>query len=298
MNKLQSLRIQIENNIELFKQNVIKFNSISDLLREYNIWDCGKSRNIIKDILSRFDISISHWKIIPINKKWEKIEKICPKCGKKFTTRKNHPKETTTCSYKCSGSYFKRHTDISKKKISESIKKHLKLLGKIKKIQTIKCLKCGTEKIIKKSTQRFCSKKCSVQYRKNDPIYLQHLRDGVQKSIKEGRHVSWKSRKIVSYPEEFFMKVLKNNNIQYNHNFKCGKYFIDFAIEINGKKIALEIDGKQHQYENRKKKDIEKNIFLTNNGWMVYRIPWKSINTENGKKYMKEQIDKFLIVLC
>ena len=29
-------------------------------------------------------------------------------------------------------------------------------------------------------------------------------------------------------------------------------------------------------------------------GWKVYRIKWKSINTDSGKLYIKNEIDKFL----
>ena len=69
-------------------------------------------------------------------------------------------------------------------------------------------------------------------------------------------------------------------------------YFIDFAIEH--KKIALEIDGKQHKYPERKAMDIKKDSYLKEQGWIVYRIPWISLNTEKGKRLMKEQINTFL----
>lgn len=58
--------------------------------------------------------------------------------------------------------------------------------------------------------------------------------------------------------------------------------------------IALEIDGKQHQCADRKEKDLEKDKYLVDNGWEVYRIQWKSINNLGGKIYIKEQIDSFL----
>jgi very-short-patch-repair endonuclease len=88
------------------------------------------------------------------------------------------------------------------------------------------------------------------------------------------------------------MKVLDNNSIHYEHELPCGRYFIDLALEKQ--KIALEIDGKQHEYLDRKASDAKKDKFLVDNGWRVYRIKWKSINNESGKIYIKEQIDKFL----
>lgn len=88
------------------------------------------------------------------------------------------------------------------------------------------------------------------------------------------------------------MGVLLNNNISYVHNKKEGKYFIDFAIE--DKKIALEIDGKQHKYPDRVLNDKIKDQYLIDIGWKVYRIDWNSINTDLGKTLMKEKINKFL----
>ena len=295
MNKLQNVKLQIELNLDIFKQNVLNSNSISDLLKIYNIWDCGTSRKIFKEALFKFNISILHWKWYKKFQKYEQIEKICPVCQTPFQTKKNHPKETYTCSYKCSSIYFKdkRHSKEICKKISEGVKNYYSSKIKIKHI--INCLMCGKEKLTKKFTQKFCSNKCSAEYRKTDPTYLQHLREGVRKSVLEGRHKPWTSRKIISYPEKFFMGILDNNHILYKHNLKCGKYFIDFAIE--DKKIALEIDGKQHLYEDRQQKDKEKDKYLVDSGWIVYRIPWKSINTNEGKLYIKQEIDKFLQIL-
>lgn len=112
--------------------------------------------------------------------------------------------------------------------------------------------------------------------------------------VRNGTHMGWKSRKgkQPSYPEKFFMDVLDNNQIKYEHELPCGKYFIDLAIKE--KMIALEIDGKQHQYTDRKEKDLEKDKYLVDNGWKVYRIKWKLINNLGGKIYIKEQIDSFL----
>ena len=71
----------------------------------------------------------------------------------------------------------------------------------------------------------------------------------------------WKSRNIISYAERFWMNVLDNNNIKYQKEYSLnGKYFLDFLLEKNGKKIDLEIDGKQHQYEERKIHDKKKEM--------------------------------------
>ena len=114
--------------------------------------------------------------------------------------------------------------------------------------------------------------------------------------VRNGTHSGWKSRagKPPSYPERFFMEVLNNNKIQFDRDLLVGKWFIDFAIK--DKMIALEVDGKQHDYEDRKQSDAEKDKFLIDSGWRVHRIKWKSINNESGKIYIKEEIDMFLKV--
>lgn len=63
---------------------------------------------------------------------------------------------------------------------------------------------------------------------------------------------------------------------------------------VSSFKIDLEIDGKQHEYEERKTSDIKRDKLLINYGIKVYRIKWKSINSEKGKNYIKEEINKFL----
>ena len=118
----------------------------------------------------------------------------------------------------------------------------------------------------------------------------QKLRDIANEKIKNGTHTGWKKRGKPSYAEMFFMNVLENNKIKYRFEKPVGKYFVDFAIE--SKKIALEIDEKQHKQ--RKDKDEEKDKYLKENNWKVYRIEWKSINSIIGKEYIKNEINKFL----
>ena len=123
-------------------------------------------------------------------------------------------------------------------------------------------------------------------------------------NIKNGTFKGWQSRNILSYPEKFWIKVLKNNQLfskcEANYPVKkrelgldCdANYFLDFFFE--DKNLDLEIDGKQHEYDDRKKSDKIRDKKLKENGIIVYRIKWKSINKDSGKKYMKEEIDKFL----
>ena len=119
-------------------------------------------------------------------------------------------------------------------------------------------------------------------------------KESVQQRIQNNTFIGWQSRNISSYPEIFWKKVLNNNNIEYKHNFKFDKYFLDFYIMNNGKFIDLEIDGKQHKYPDRLESDKIRDIFITKNNIIVYRIEWNEINSEKGKKLMEEKINKFL----
>lgn len=116
--------------------------------------------------------------------------------------------------------------------------------------------------------------------------------------IKEGKHIGWTTRKIRSYAELFWEKVLKNNKLQYESEYvikktdigidENGCYFLDFLIDGC---IDLEIDGKQHQYEERKEHDMLRDERLRTVGFIIYRIPW--INPVESDK-VKKQIDSFM----
>ena len=119
-----------------------------------------------------------------------------------------------------------------------------------------------------------------------------------QRLIDDGRHIGWTTRNIRSYAELFWQRVLDNNKLKYKpeHVLKKadigidekGCYFLDFLIDGY---IDLEIDGKQHQYDNRKEHDALRDERLKANGFIIYRIPW--INPVESEK-VKRQIDDFI----
>lgn len=232
----------------------------------------------------------------------------CLYCGKELEGRNKFTKKF--CNSSCAASYNnnKREpiSDITKEKIRKTLiekytngnlKPHnlqsYKLDGtKYAKIQT--CVVCGTEFEVPRrkdgrySQAKTCSNECKHQ------LMSTNSKNTMARLINEGRHQGWKSRNIISYPEQFWMNVLSNNNISFQHNFVFDKYFLDFFIEVHGRKIDLEIDGKQHEYEDRQEKDIERDMFVSSKGLEVYRIKWNNINTDDGRKEMQEKIKAFL----
>lgn len=134
-----------------------------------------------------------------------------------------------------------------------------------------------------------CSDKCHVELKRIKS------KEAIKRVMAEGRFVGWKTRNIKSYAEIFWRKVLQNNGIEYvAEYFLDKKYFLDFYIVKNGIEIDLEIDGKQHKYEDRAEHDKIRDKYIKSKGIVVYRIDWNEIKTEKGSLMMKEKIDNFL----
>lgn len=207
------------------------------------------------------------------------------------------------CCKSCSASYNNKLRLVSEE---QKIKVSLTLLNKNKnKLSNNKiirvCLNCNKEfEVLRKlsggiSKAKYCSKECGINgMRRNVRIFLLN-------SIKNGTHKGWSTRKIISYPEQFFIDVFNSRNISYKFNFPVNKrkdlgldnsanYFLDFYFE--DKKIDLEIDGSQHEY--RKEHDTTRDENLSKIGIYIYRIKWININSKKGKSYIKKEINKFL----
>lgn len=232
----------------------------------------------------------------------------CFKCNKQFIVtqrEKQFPqKQKYFCSRFCSISYsssFASDENIRNGVIKYNRnKKNISLQEYLTKF---KCKICNKQ-ISVKSRHRYC-KQCY----KNTQIYKQmifkkckKLSQIVNKRIAQGKHKGWITRDKISYPQQFFIKVLNNNNIKYDLNYstknlnifspKNQRYFLDFWME--NKRLDLQIDGKQHNEEQQRKNDEIRNFILMKNDIIVYRIKWRNINNQYGKIYIKNQIDRFI----
>lgn len=209
------------------------------------------------------------------------IEKTCPVCSKLFMTQIGNKEERVTCSHSCSNVMFSesRHTKESNLKRSLTLTKfskeeaaERKRLRNNKKYEIICCV-CGKNHLASAQTVKFCSSSCSMQF-----------------SIANGKHKGWASRSKIqpSFPEKVTMEVLNELNIVTEKDYKCGRWFIDFA-DVD-RKIALEIDGKQHNLPERKASDIIKDSYLIENGWTVHRIKWQRL-TKEFRNELKQMIN-------
>lgn len=244
----------------------------------------------------------------------------CEKCGKEYTKTfspkqyQHYLKLHHFCSRACANARI--HTPESRAKVSASLRKLHNHSCKPHPCELRKttCLCCGAEILLKTTAETTCYscreahpeiKKYQLYSSNGKRITSEKTKMKLCKSIQEritaGTHIGWISRNIASYPEKFWKKVLENNGIEYSFNFPVKKmdlgfsdtacYFLDFKI---GENIDLEIDGGQHLMEDRRKHDEERDAALKAHGWMVYRISWNEINTEEGSQVMKEKIDRFL----
>lgn len=89
---------------------------------------------------------------------------------------------------------------------------------------------------------------------------------------------AWRLKNL-SFPEKIFQEKLIEMKLNEKHLIIRERsffpYFIDFAFE--NEKIAIEIDGSQHNEPKRIESDYKKDNFLIKNNWRVIRFNAKEI---------------------
>ena len=218
----------------------------------------------------------------------------CQKCGKPVYEKYGSGK---FCCRACANSHI--HSTETKLKIHQSVAITRSKTAKHSCLDEKRhCALCGVELSLTNE-----SGYCVHCIRKADELREARVaagKKGYQTMITNGTFNGWKSRNIKSYAEIFWEKVLNNNNIEFEREVPVKKdnninnYFLDFKIVSGEKILDLEIDGKQHRYEERAKSDEIRDEYLRSLNYTVYRISWNEINTESGKLAMKKKIDDFL----
>ena len=207
------------------------------------------------------------------NSIWIKEKHKCEHCGKIMTERFGSGR---FCSRSCANS----RSNSNNSKVNTLLR-----TNKINAYNSAPkyCSICGNKIDYEHRNRKTCSKQC----------YVELLRQIQNKIVDSGNHKHWLPRNILSYAESFWKEVLINNNIEFEHNYSIScyntTYFLDFYIKPN---IDLEIDGKQHTYEERKIHDTLRDRRLSEKGIVVYRIPY--INPKN-KEDVRKQINEFLL---
>jgi very-short-patch-repair endonuclease len=211
------------------------------------------------------------------------MNKHCENCGK---THHGEYGSGRFCSIKCARSFS---TKNKRKQINEKVSKTLKGSGNGKVMLT--CQNCVVEFEVNwnKRNQKTCSLSCSSKLRWKNKTYKKKMsKQSSVLAIKRHKNnddsFGWSTRKKLqpSYPEKIAIKLLNELQIDYEREMPIGKYFVDFAI--HSEKIAIEIDGQQHNKIERKRTDRKKDKLLSENGWSVFRIKWPEDNIRNSIK--------------
>lgn len=136
-----------------------------------------------------------------------------------------------------------------------------------------------------------------------DDAWRERMRKQAIEGYQKGTFHGWMNchSSKPSYPEKFFMKVIKNHfdDIHYKYNLMFYQYKLDFAWPH--KKRCIEIDGSQHERnENQKASDQRKDQKLSMNGWKVLRIRWIDLY-HNPSEYIQQAkhfIDSGEVLTC
>ena len=114
----------------------------------------------------------------------------------------------------------------------------------------------------------------------------------MHKFNKNNLSIAKKLRNNATTPEKILWNKLKNsqlNGIKFRRQQPIGPYIVDFASFYP--KIVIELDGGQHNNINNLNKDVIRDNFLTNEGFLVLRI-WNNdiyTNLEGTMEYLKKE---------
>ena len=120
--------------------------------------------------------------------------------------------------------------------------------------------------------------------------------DAMKRAHKEGRAFTFadlKRRSEPSYPEQWLMNVIKNENLNsdYVREYKFHTFSLDFAW-VDNKKV-IEMDGRLHKIsEYQQDCDKRKDALLKEEGWDELRIDWEYCC--NNTKEVIQQIKDFI----
>lgn len=224
----------------------------------------------------------------------------CEFCGKEYGSK-------NACNShrgKCRLNPNAKRTEPSEK-WRESMKKidRSKLALKME----FECPFCNKKWITAKSGFSLHKRYCNKNPNRKD--YISHtwsdesrkkLSETRKKYIAEHGGVWWSSRSNCkrSYAEEWVLKILKNEvkDQDFIEEYHLNRWFMDFAWPK--KQIYIEVDGDQHNWKDRKKKDEEKDNYYLSLGWKVLRLPWRYCyyNTQEAIKNIIDFVDNAKII--
>lgn len=237
----------------------------------------------------------------------------CSFCGQDFLSKQDRYRHLSSCSNKPASNYrsprfcefcnFEAHTRKELYEHQKSCEAKLKLVVPGKGIKgEFECSYC--KRIFEFDGSRKCHERVchdnpnrsKASWEGRTHTEEQKLKASItqKRNLKEGRVFGYKLNHSskVSYPEQYFMEVLKDLPVKYN--FQVNLYQLDFAIPE--KKVYIEVDGEQHYTDKRiVAHDKERTEVLNNFGWKcLERIRWsdyQKLDEDSKKEYCNKLID-------
>lgn len=224
----------------------------------------------------------------------------CANCGKKCGLGALH---CISCSNKINPRHKIPHTKETKEKISKILKEkgytawnkgkkmnkppHNKLPTKI-----VYCKCCGLafEVNINSDAKYYKGHYQKILKTKNNPVKKKEVKDKIRKSllqtyknhpeILENRKPCGINQYSNSYTsiEKKIRDVLSSLKIYFIHNYKIGRFFVDFLIFEN---VIIECDG--NYWHKDKDKDYRRDQYLMDRGYYIFRLSEDRINKEPYK---------------
>lgn len=257
-----------------FRKMKVKHYLVKYRLPRFCCASCANAHNCTKEQARKIGESVK-----------KEHEHICPKCGKHFL----YPgtSTTTTLCCDCRGNDTSiPHYNVNSIQVGE----HLFQM-EFRFQYPIQCAYCG-KWFFQKKSEKTCCKVC------HDKLVSKNGKNLHKKLLRDGRFKGWKPRTQESYPEKYWTVVLTNLGIRFEREVHCIPgylYSLDFVIQLkNGLKVDLEIDGKQHWYDDRRQYDEKRNKIVRSNGFLIYRVDWNNLNSKYGKMKMHAKINQFV----
>lgn len=203
---------------------------------------------------------------------------ICEKCGREFFEDYRKDKDlkrkepiSRFCSRACANSRsFSEEVNLSRKEKNSIASKRVWQTRKELYQVICKCEICGKEwRTPRYKVRKTCSKECCNKL--NSIKMIKRLEENPELVPYLLNHAS----KGPSYPEQYWMDLIRVRNLPFSFHKKIGRFELDFYNDDF--KIDLEIDGDQHYVDlNSVERDKRRTEYLEKLGWRVIRIRWSS----------------------
>jgi len=143
-----------------------------------------------------------------------------------------------------------------------------------------------------------CSKSADAAHRATEAYRRKASEQGkvnIAAQMAAGKWSGWTVRNGPSYAEAHVHEELKARGFSFETEYRVGRFSIDIAFA--SKKIAVEVDGKQHETEQQRKHDANRDQHLVEHGWTVFRLKWYSIKSSTGRQRVQDQLDELVRML-